>query len=161
VEGTDSRTAFNVGAFGRIKLAHLVTLQPEILYTMKGAKEKFMDEFGDTWKATYKLTYLEIPLLFSLDIPVQGVSFAPALFAGPALGIKLSSKAKLENDVSQEVDWEDVKSMEFGLILGAGMGIGPVVFDFRYNIGLSSIDDSADEFDIKNRIISINAGYKF
>lgn len=161
VEDTDSRTAFNVGVFAGIQLANILYLQPEVLYTMKGATQKF-DFQGTTIKTTVKLTYLEIPVLFRLNVPVQGSNVAPNFFAGPALAFKLSAKAKAEGGgQSAEEDIEEVKSTDFSLVFGAGLGVGPVSFDVRYSLGLSSIDDSAENADVKNNVISINGAFSF
>jgi len=159
VENTDNKTGFSFGVFAALQLANLIYFQPEILYTMKGAKQKF-DFGGETIDVSIKLNYIEIPLLIRLNVPVQGASFAPNLFAGPAIAFNLSAKVKAEGGgESSEVDIkDDTKSTDFGLIVGVGSAFGPLVLDIRYILGLSSIDDSAEKADVKNRVISFNAG---
>jgi hypothetical protein len=57
--------------------------------------------------------------------------------------------------------------MDFGLVVGGGVEIatggtgGAVTADARYVLGLTSIDDSADEFDVKNGTIALILGYAF
>jgi len=159
VSNTSNRTAFKVGAFGIFDLGGLVSLQPEVLYTMKGASEK-IDVLGTTVKVTYKLAYLEIPVLVRLNLPLQGSTLLPGFFAGPAMAFKLSGKVKAEGGGStEETDMENVKSTDWGLVFGFGLNVGPIYVDVRYNMGLSTIDDSADPSDIKNRVISFNVGF--
>jgi serine/threonine-protein kinase len=55
----------------------------------------------------------------------------------------------------------DVKIMDFGLIFGAGVEFGKITVDARYNLGLTTIDDSEEEADVKNSVISIMVGYSF
>ena len=58
-----------------------------------------------------------------------------------------------------------MKSTEFGLQFGGGIGFpvgkGELGVDIRYILGLSTIDDSADEADVKNNVININLYYGF
>ena len=54
---------------------------------------------------------------------------------------------------------QNVKSTDFGSVLGFGLNVGPIYVDVRYNMGLSTIDDSANPDDIKNRVISFNVGF--
>lgn len=80
--------------------------------------------------------------------------YLPIVFEG-------EPKYKYENAVEVEDDIEDVKTMDFGLVFGAGINIGPATIDARYNLGLTTTDDSEDEFDVKNSVISIMLGYSF
>jgi len=64
-----------------------------------------------------------------------------------------------------EEDIDDVKSTDFGLVFGGGfdyeMGEGFLTFDARYALGLTSLDDSDLEEDIKNTGIMFMVGYGF
>ena len=121
---------------------------------------------GDA-EATLKLDYIEVPLFLKLVIPVEGSDVRPAIFAGPAIGFNMSAKAKGETgEGSVEVDIKDyVKSTDFSLIFGGGVGFmvgtNELGADVRYSLGLSSWDDSGEDFDVKNNVISINAYFGF
>ena len=169
VEGTDSRTALVFGVFVDVPLSPIFSIQPEVLYSMQGAKEKETDN-GTTVDITYKLDYIQIPVLVKVNVPVQGSNVKPSIFAGPALGINTTAKAKGEGGgVSAEVDLKDlgmpVKSTDFSLVFGAGIGFGvgsmTIDFDARYWLGLSSIDDSAANADVKNKVIQFMASLGF
>ena len=169
VEGTDSRTALVFGVFVDVPLSPIFSIQPEVLYSMQGAKEKETDN-GTTVDITYKLDYIQIPVLVKVNVPVQGSNVKPSVFAGPALGINTTAKAKGEGGgVSAEVDLKDlgmpVKSTDFSLVFGAGIGFGAgsmtIDFDARYWLGLSSIDDSAANADVKNKVIQFMASLGF
>ncbi len=161
----DSKTGFAFGGFFMYQFSPMFAIQPEAYYTMKGATEK-MDFSGTTVDLTYTLDYIEIPVLFKFLIPIQGSGVRPAIFAGPFLGINTTAKVKAEFDgQSQEEDLTDTKSTEFGLQFGGGIGFpvgkGELGVDLRYILGLSTIDDSADEADVKNNVININLYYGF
>ena len=165
VEDTDSKTGFSGGVFFMYKLSNMFAIQPEAYYTMKGATEK-LDFEGVTVDVTYSFDYIEIPLLFKLLIPIENSSINPAIFAGPFVGFNTTAKVKAEAEgQSEEQDLEDVKSTEFGLAFGGGLGFpvgtNELGFDVRYILGLSTLDDSADEADIKNSVINLNVYFGF
>jgi hypothetical protein len=165
IDSPDSKTGFAGGAFFTYQFSPMFAIQPEVYYSMKGATDK-MDFNGATVDLTYTLDYIEIPVLFKLLIPLQGSSIKPSIFAGPSLGINTTAKIKAEyQGESEEEDIEDVKSTDLGLQFGGGIGFpvgkGELGVDIRYILGLSTIDDSAEEADVKNNVINVNLYYAF
>lgn len=139
------------GAFARYHFTNMFSLQPEVLFAMKGAEFAV----GDI-EAEQTSNYLEIPILFRVAWPSEN-KFEPSLFVGPALGILLSNKitdgAKIDlNDAS--------KSTDFGVVVGAGLdctlGNGRVLLDVRYERGFTSWSDDLDE---KHSVVSFMIGY--
>jgi len=164
IEGTNSKIGSCLGGFVTYSLNEMIALQPEVLYTMKGAT---WDEevFGETLEITWTLDYLEIPVLAKVAIPTQG-TVKPNLFVGPALGINLRGKVKAElAGETEEADIEDLKSTDFGLVFGAGIDFGlprsAITVDGRYVMGLSTIDNSEAKADVKNGVMTFMVGYSF
>lgn len=161
-----SKMGFCAGGFITYNLNDMFAIQPELLFTMKGAKAE-REILGETVKVTMKLNYLEIPVLAKLSIPTPG-NVRPSLFVGPSLAIKLSSKFKTEiAGISEEEDIEELKSTDFGLVFGGGidfgLGRGKLTVDARYTLGLTKVHEpeEGEEIDIKNGAISIMVGYFF
>ncbi|HEY5132378.1 MAG TPA: porin family protein, partial [Candidatus Krumholzibacteriaceae bacterium] len=114
---------------------------------------------------TVKLTYFEIPVLARLNIPTGG-AVCPNVYAGPAIGFKMSAKGEAESgSLSAENDIEGLKRTDFGIIVGGGLEFKltsiRLLFDARYEAGLTSIDDTADAIDVKNGAISFMVGFGF
>ena len=155
---SDMKLGIAAGGFLTYNFSPQFAIQPELLYIMKGAKHGS----GDA-EEKMKLDYLEVPLMFKFAIPSQG-NFKPCLFAGPSFGFLMSAK---HEEAGESVDIkDDVKSMDMGLSFGGGFGVamaagGMVTFDVRYTMGMSSIDDTGDDADIKNTGIMILLGYGF
>lgn len=159
----DSRMGLGFGGFLTFGLGPNFALQPEVLYMMKGAKY----EEGDA-KLTYKLNYLDIPVLFKYRFPTAG-NTRPNLFAGPVLGFKMSADATYEEDGDEET--EDVsdmlKSTDFGLTIGGGLDFAmastTITFDVRYTMGMSDIPDDpdADDVSLKNAgwLVTVGLGF--
>jgi len=161
-ESFDSKTGFGGGIFFMYQFSNMFAIQPEAYYSMKGATYK---EGGVEF--TYTLDYFEVPLLLKLIIPIEGSNIRPSIFAGPAIGFNTTSKVKVEFDgESQEEDLkDDIKSTDFSLVFGGGIGFmvgkNELGVDIRYILGLSSIDDSSEAFDLKNTAISFNVYFGF
>jgi len=164
--GWNNKIGFCAGGFLTLKAGEILAFQPEVLITTKGAQDE--EEFqGQKFSAKITLTYLEIPLLAKIIVPAQG-SVKPNLFVGPALALKLNGKSKVTTPtLSREEDVENLKSSEFSLVAGAGLDFalpGGGIFlmlEGRYVLGLTSIDDSAAEADIKNKAFSFLLGVGF
>ncbi len=130
---SDSKT--KVGFHGGL-LAHIHTgnpswgIQPEIMYSMEGAKYK-----AGGSDASVNLDFVNIPVLaqymFANGWRVE---------AGPQVGFVASAKTKIGN-VSTDIK-DQVKSVNFSIPVGLGYisstGLG---IDARYNFGISDLND--------------------
>jgi hypothetical protein len=154
--GAKTLTGFAAGGYLEISLPLLFTIQPEILYSQKGTT---YDEsmFGTNFTVTAKLNYLEIPVLVKYSFPVPVVK--PSLYVGPAMGILLSAKAKVEAaGQSQEEDIKDqTTSTDWGLVVGASANIAIITVDVRYTLGLTSLDKNSTTKGY-NRVFGIMVG---
>ena len=165
-ENLKSKLGYCLGGYVTYNINKIFAIQPEVLYTMKGAAYK--EEIGgEILKVWINLTYLEIPVLAKITVPSLG-TFNPVLFAGPVLALKLSGKLKRELEgTTTEVDVENMKGIDFGLVFGAGidlgletLGMGKLALDLRYTLGLTTISEFADD-DVKNGVFSLMVGVSF
>ena len=142
VEDVDSRTAIAGGIYLVFPVSPLLAFQGELLYAMKGGTVSGSDPEIGEYDFTFKLDYIEVPLLVRINVPTAGV-MKPFLVFGPALGFNTSAKGKLEAlGVSFETDLEDVKDFDIGLVLGGGVGFPLMGYvasvGVRYEKGLST-----------------------
>ena len=169
----DSKTGFTAGFFLRHIISPDITVQPEFLYSAKGAERR-----DGTAKITAKLSFIEIPVLFRYEIPTQG-NFKPALLVGPAIGFTSTSRRKeVDGGVTEEADVDNSKSSGVAFLFGGSADIQTsnfvVVLDLRYSMGLSQnykqpapsdnlvIDDpNGNAPDLKNRSLSFSLGILF
>ncbi len=158
-EDVESKWGLCAGGFVRFNISKTFAIQPEVLYTEKGAKlEQIFPVGTERWE--FNLSYLEVPVLVKFMIPTPG-GVKPNLYAGPALAIKLSYKFKAEGGgVTVEEDIEGMKDTDFGIIVGAGVDIGKLMVDVRYVLGLTTTFDDAED-DVKNGVISLMIGFSF
>jgi hypothetical protein len=162
--GAKTRTAFFVGGAINMPLGRSMFFQPQALYSMKGAS---IDLGGITGE--YKLSYLEIPLLFGLRIPMQGSNVHPYVVAGPTIAFLMSCKIRASSGgLSAEANCDDssigltTRSTDLGLSIGAGvelpMATGTLSLVGRYGFGLSGPFEGSNT---KNSVISLGVGYFF
>ena len=152
-----SRVGFTGGIFLAFNFGKVVTIQTEVLYTMKGATYVALD---DSYTDKLYGDYIEIPLLLKIKIPLPVIQ--PFVFAGPSVGFKLSDKIE-ENGVPMN----DLifKNNDYGAIFGAGLNLGRnFMLDVRYSLGLQKVLDTIDggaAFDYKNGVWAAMIGIAF
>lgn len=159
-----SRTGFTAGGFARPGVANHVAIEPDVLYSQQGAK----GDFDVVVQGTFKLDYIQAPLLLRVMIPTKGTAdIHPSLFAGPALGIKSSCKLKAAStstSVTQDCSTfpdAKIKSTDFSVVFGGGLEVRGLTFGIRYALGLTKVDNSTDPSNAKNRVFSFTVGYGF
>jgi hypothetical protein len=140
-----STVGFCAGIFLELNLGRILTIQPEVLYTVKGA---------DSGTGKLKFDYLEIPVLLKLRIPTGSVH--PFVFAGPAFGFSL--KALIDG-----VKISDMPTADYGAVLGGGLQLGRSIhIDVRYTMGLQKLAiPDLDTIDLKNGVLSATLGLAF
>jgi hypothetical protein len=143
----DSRLGFSAGAFGEFELINMVKLQPELLFSLKGSKA---DPF------TYNYYYIDVPVLVKFYPPIAVPVAKLNAFAGPYAGVNIIAKLK-DNGTTTDVK-DDVKLLDFGLVIGAGADIKKFTVDARYAFGLTKIAENDDS--VKNSLFAVMVGYR-
>lgn len=148
-KGVSSQGGLAIGGFFGYKFNQKFSLQQEILFTTKGAK---INTIGDVYLNNIFM-YFEFPLLAKMTFRPEQM-LRPIVFLGPAFGINILA-------VNDTAVLEDIRAIDFGIVLGAGIEIWRFVIDVRLYEGLFNFDQSAGDIDLKNRTISIVTGYSF
>lgn len=160
--GQEARMGLCVGGFLGFGLGNVVVIQPELLYSQKGiAADEGIGE------AVMKVDYIDIPVAVKLMVPVKG-NIQPFFSAGPYFAYNINATMSFSNNGSHSEEdlGDEIKDMDFGAVLGGGLGFklpkGQIIFDVRYGLGLTSIDESdGEQADVKNDAFSFTLGYAF
>ena len=163
--GFDSQTDFLAGAFAQFGIGSNFAVQPEVLYSQRGAKSRGIDP-----AIKLNLNYIEIPLLLMARFASRESPIYPVLYAGPSVAFPTRCRVTEEGAESRDCDdpqadgaIEPTKT-DFGLVFGVGFEILysrlTVQLDVRYNLGLTNLNDSADapQVSVKNRTWSFMLG---
>lgn len=148
-DDADPRIGLAAGAEFEYGITDNIGLSAGVLYSMQGAKTT-----EDGADCTLKLDYLNVPILANFYV---AKGFAVKLGVQP--GFKLSSKAKAKGSgASVELDVDGIKSVDLSIPVGVSYQYQNIVFDARYNWGVTKIVEDSDS---KHSVFQITVGYKF
>jgi hypothetical protein len=153
----DLRAGIVAGGFVAFPIGSRLTIQPEGLFVQKGAR---IDYLGAA--ATIELDYLEIPVLVKYRI-AGGPERSFHALAGPSIAFKVASSASASfggSTIDRSTD-EDVESLDYGVVAGAGIDAGRFTIDGRFTFGLANINKEDDEPKTHTRSIAVLAGVRF
>ena len=137
----DFRVGILLGGYARLKLNSTFDLQPELYFSMQGAK---------SGPITYKADYINLPVLLRWNITDNF-----NLHAGPQFGFLLTGKQNTSSAYS------NYKTLDVGAALGLGIEL-PMNFNvgFRTVIGLADINNnSGTSTSVHNFVIQAFVGY--
>lgn len=144
-DGCDPRIGLAAGVEAEYLATDIFSVSAGLIYSMQGNKAK---EEGVT--LTTKLDYINIPILANVYV-TKGL--AVKLGVQPAFNV--SDKQKLSGGKAEDVGAE---SFDFSIPVGLSYEYNNVVFDARYNFGVTNIADGGDS---KNSVFQFTLGYKF
>lgn len=160
------KAGFNAGLFAKLPVTRGFSIQPEILYSLKGAKSNYDNFVQGSGEYRFNLGYIEVPVLAVVNL---GPNFN--IHAGGYAAYLVNANVKNVNDNGDiqgatDLSTGDFNRWDFGLAGGVGFDIGNFTLGARYNYGLSHIGKSgnlAGELagNSKNAGFSIYAGFGF
>ena len=167
VDDQNVLSGFNIGLFATLPLSSSVALQPELIYTTKGAELQYDNAFT-AGTAKFRLNYVEVPLLIKANLTKNfNVHFGP--YAAFLIDSKITNEGQ-NGDINfeQEIDREDLNTVDFGVAAGLGFDFDSFGIGARYNYGLSTVGKERTYAggtytfpDSKNSVLSIYAAFKF
>ncbi|MBF4463652.1 porin family protein [Flavobacterium sp. LC2016-12] len=126
---------FNAGLYATLPISDFIAIQPEILYTTKGAELDYNNAFVEG-NAKFKLNYIEVPLLVRVNITKNF-----NVHAGGYASYLVSSKVTGDGDINfdEAIDTDDLNKFDAGLSAGVGVDFNPISVGLRYNYGLTTV----------------------
>ena len=139
VNDQNARLGFHAGLYGQILSSETFAIQPELLFSTKGAKANHSGLVVNQ-EVSYNLNYLDLPVLLVFKLG-ESVEIHLGPYASYLLSANISYEGALANGV-KELNKNSLKSFDYGLAGGLGMNFGNVEVGARYNYGLVEIADS-------------------
>ncbi len=161
------KTGFNLGMNIEAPLAQDFYIQPGLLFATKGGKSTTSS--GN--KATYNLSYLEVPVNFIYKPEVGNGKLL--LGAGPYLGFGLGGKVKDATGAEQDIKFKNsvpanasnafyYKPVDFGANLLVGYQFtNHVSVQLDAQLGLTNNSPYKDGSSYKNTGFGLSLGYRF
>lgn len=153
---TNPRTGLVIGfAYGmQLSKHHPLWLEASLLYSEKGGKTH---QDGD--KVTYRLGYLQLPIVAKYGINMDDDLYLQPFFGG-YLSVGITGKMKNYGARESESVFDNMKRFDGGLRAGCGLEYKMMYVEVGYDLGLANI--AKDEFDnTKTRCFFVNLGINF
>lgn len=166
VSSEHMKAGFNAGVFAKLPVTKGFSIQPELLYSVKGAKDTYNNLLQGNGEYRFNLGYMELPVL-------AVVNLAPNfnLHLGGYAAYLVSANVRDVNsngDIqgATDLNTDNFKRWDFGLIGGLGFDIQNFTIGARYNYGLSQIGKPGNlsgdlTKNSKNAGISVYVGVAF
>ncbi len=151
-EITDIQNNYKVGyistLFVRIPLKNKHFLQPEVSYaisqgsiSMSNLREN-ATILEDNALIKTKISSLEIPLLYGYKF-IDSYPYGMSFFLGPKVAWTIKKQSSSEySGFYQKGIKEYIRPLNYSAIIGLGVNISNIFFDFRYEIGCNNITKS-------------------
>lgn len=166
VSDENMKVGFNAGFFAKLPITQGFSIQPELLYTSKGAKETYNNFIEGEGEYRFNLNYIELPVL-----AVFNVAKNFNLHVGPYVSYLAEANIKdlKDNGTMDEItdlDAENFNRFDYGVVGGLGIDISNFTIGARYNYGFREIGKSGSltgelTKDSKNSAISLYIGLGF
>lgn len=155
ISKTEARLTGNVGLFASFFVHSVFAIQPEIVWSFRGAKQKLNN--GDL---LYRMSYIHIPVLFKTVINNES-NIIPYFMAGPSVSFLVNDKYKFDTSSSRNTGNLDELNLNtrntiYELNFGAGVQTGPLMIEARYHYGLN---DAFKNVKTQHNVFAINVGF--
>lgn len=170
--GTETRNGFTAGAAALLRVGDELGFEFAARYVQKGGTGTISETYSvpnfsnvtvEIGSASVELDYVQLDILIAGILDTSAKSYLRG-YIGPSLGVLV--KADVHGVVNGEpfdAEIKDkLKSVDWTPTVGASfhydLGRVDAVVDGRFAMGISSIDDSGGDFDIKTRTWQVSLG---
>ncbi|HVU55155.1 MAG TPA: porin family protein [Puia sp.] len=166
VSTSHMKAGFDAGVFAKLPVTRGFSIQPELLYSLKGAKSSYDNFVQGNGEYRFNLGYIELPVLAVVNLApnfnIHAGGYAAYLTNANVKNVDNNGEVQGATDLKAD----NFNRWDFGLVGGAAFDIENFTIGARYNYGLSQIGKSGNltgEFaqGMKNAGFSIYAGFGF
>lgn len=137
------KTKLMFGAVADIPVANNFSIRLEPLYIEKGTESGQIKIEGFSAKASFELSYFEVPILLTFT---TGNTLKPFVFVGPTIGFNTASDVSLDAGIFElAVDAENIsEEIEYSINIGGGINFQvddfiSIFLETRYVFGLNDV----------------------
>ena len=165
-KGSEYKAGFAAGAFLNFGVSDNFSIQPEFLYSQKGASvDNFLGNSGTTYKQT--LGYLDVPIMFRYNIGEDGKGFFVEV--GPQGSFLLHQRQFLEDNGGKEIansrttSTDGFNKVAIGYVGGLGYQItSGLQLGLRYTGDFSQVYKQENSNpNLHNSVFQFQVGYAF
>jgi hypothetical protein len=161
VSDENMRIGFQAGLFAKAPITRNFSIQPEFIYSQKGATVTYDNIFAEG-EVSFNLHYIEIPVMAVINIgPNFNIHGGPYVAYLAGVGVKNKSTNSSFN-FEEEFDRDNFETIDYGLAAGIGFDFAKAGLGLRYNYGLNEIGRERTVFgqtyrvsDAKNAVVQL------
>ena len=183
VEKNNILTTLNAGLTTSFKLSSIVSLEPGILFSGKGAKAKTTFTDNSYVSTKFNPYYIEVPVNITFNLPLD-LKSKIFVYAGPYAAIGVGGKSisdlvvgNLTTTVERKIEYDNdnpftseqedaayykLKRFDYGINVGAGLMLSNFKLMLNYGHGLAKINSTQSDNNIndknKYRTLSLSLG---
>lgn len=155
-----SKLGITGGGFVQFTFNDRFSLQPELLFVMKGVK---LDLPGDSGTVSSSINYLELPLLARYTTTLTD-ELRGYVLAGPTFAVTVGTESTFDGaDGTLDLNIDPaIGRRDFGLTFGGGVERDQFLLEARYTQGLTDIatDIFPHSDSLRNRAFSVMIGIR-
>ena len=166
VEDENMKVGFNLGLFAKLPVTRGFSIQPEVLYSVKGSEITYDLGILGSNEYRFNLNYIEVPVLAVINVTrslnIQAGGYGAYLAQANIKRVENDEP----NDQIADLNEDNFNRFDYGLVGGLGIDVSSVTIGARYNYGLREVG-KADNFgsqalkNSKNSAISLYIGFGF
>jgi len=166
VSSEHMKPGFDAGVFAKLPLTRGFSIQPELIYSLKGAKDRYDNFIQGSGEYRFNLGYMEVPVLAVVNI-LPNFNLQAGGYAAYLVNANVKNVDQNGNiESATELNTGDFMRWDFGLIGGAAFDIENFTIGARYSYGLSQIGKNGNlsgdlTKNSKNAGVSIYLGFGF
>jgi hypothetical protein len=160
VTNKNERIGFNLGVFAQAPLGEFLAIQPELLYTTKGASADY-NVLGLNGRNTFRLNYAELPVLLTFKLG-QAVELQAGPYAAYLVNSNVNSNGSFGTGTTA-INADNFNRFDYGLAGGVNIYFGKAFIGARYGQGLQKIANSGVASSVlgnaKNSVGMLSVGF--
>ncbi len=165
VKDENVKVGANVGFYAKLPIAKGLSIQPEVLYSQKGAQLNYNNIFG-SGKYRYNFDYIEVPVTAVINVAknfnIQAGGYAGFLASAKVKDVDANGNIKGVTELNKD----NFETFDYGLVGGLGFDIENTNIGLRYSYGLKNIGKDGSLSgnllqNSKNSVISLTIGFAF
>jgi Outer membrane protein beta-barrel domain len=138
IDDKNGNVGFNAGLYGRFVITEGIAIQPELLYTTRGAEANWGGLLQNS-RASVNLGYVQVPVLVMVNIlPFLNIHAGPYASYLVNANVKNQSTSNFFN-FEDEINKDDYQRLDYGLSGGVGLDFAKFHVGARYDYGLRTI----------------------
>ncbi len=143
VKDENVKVGGHFGFYAKLPISTGVSIQPELLYTNKGAKETYSNFAQGSGEYRFNLNYVELPVSLVFNI-VKNFNIHAGGYAAYLTSANVKNVQNGDIQGVTDLNADNFNRFDYGLVGGLGVDVENFTIGARYNYGLREVGQSGN-----------------